>query len=156
MSHSILNRVILLLIQPQEWSVLNFQLFNYHCMIFPDWARILRSPMRRPRPQTWTSMLVSYIRHSSRPRPVERLRRGLCLSPSKYEGLITARYRYNAANFKNILTSNMTIAKGTHCPHMNPQQTPHVPPLRACHGTSTLCYMDKICRVISIFDCIYI
>ena len=42
-----------------------------------------------------------------------------------------------------------------HWSDMNLNQTPHVPPLRASHGTSTLSHTDKIYRVISGFDCVY-
>ena len=38
---------------------------------------------------------------------------------------------------------------------MDTQQTPHVPPLRASHGTSTLSYMDIECSILLGFYCIY-
>ena len=40
----------------------------------------------------------------------------------------TVKCRYNAVNFTKTATSSITIANGIHCPDMNPQQVPQVPP----------------------------
>ena len=37
-----------------------------------------------------------------------------------------------------IVAFGITIAYGIHWSNVNSQQTPHVPPSRPCHGTSTL------------------
>ena len=65
----------------------------------------------------------------------------------------TVEYRYNASNYTKIVTLSITIASSIHWSDMNSQQSPHVPPLQASHGTFTVSNMGIRCCFISGFGC---
>ena len=80
----------------------------------------------------------------------------VCVCVCEYMHAHDVEYRYNAANYIERVTSSISIANSIHRSILNSQQTPHDPPSRANHGTSTVSHMDEIYRVISMVDCIYV
>ena len=64
--------------------------------------------------------------------------------------------RCDVTNYTEIETSSTANANDMYLSNMNSQQAPHLPPLRASRGTSSVSYMVIKCHVKSGFGRIYI